>query len=104
MQQILLVDDDHDLCLLLDKLLTRKGYQVTTKYSGQTALCFLEGNDPDLVLCGLRLADIDGISVLRKVKEKKVAVPFIMMTAYSDIQMLAAAVNSGAFDYLTKPI
>lgn len=104
MEKILIIDDDVDMCMLLEKLLTRKGYQVIQMYNGVDALQFLETNQPDLIICDLLLGDINGINILKKVKEKNSAIPFLIITAYDDIQVSMDAIKRGALDYITKPI
>ncbi len=104
MQKILVIDDDRDMCLLLKHFLTRKGYEVTEMYNGKKALEYLESAKPDLVMSDLRLEDMDGIELLKKIKEKYADVPVIIMTGYSDIKTSVNAIKLGAFDYVTKPL
>jgi two-component system, NtrC family, response regulator HydG len=104
MEKILIIDDDVDMCVLLEKLLSRQGYHVIKMHSGIDALQYLEYNQPDLVICDLLLGDIDGINILRKVKEKNASIPFLIITAYDDIQVSIDAIKRGALDYITKPI
>lgn len=104
MQKILVIDDDRDMCLLLKHFLTRKGYEVTEMYNGKKALEYLDTTQPDLIMSDLRLEDMDGIELLKKVKEKYPAVPIIIMTGYSDIKTSVNAIKLGAFDYVTKPL
>ncbi len=104
MQKILVIDDDRDMCLLLKHFLTRKGYEVTEMYNGKKALEYLDGAQPDLVMSDLRLEDMDGIDLLKKIKEKYPSVPVIIMTGYSDVKTSVNAIKLGAFDYVTKPL
>lgn len=104
MQKILVIDDDRDMCLLLKHFLTRKGYEVTEMYNGKKALEYLDTTQPDLIMSDLRLEDMDGIELLKKIKEKYPAVPVIIMTGYSDIKTSVNAIKLGAFDYVTKPL
>ncbi len=104
MQRILVIDDDRDMCLLLKHFLTRKGYEVTEMYNGKKALEYLDSAQPDLVMSDLRLEDMDGIELLKKIKEKYAAVPVIIMTGYSDVKTSVNAIKLGAFDYVTKPL
>ena len=104
MQKILVIDDDKDLCFLLNQFLSRKGYDVTVIYSGEEAVEYLETNKPDLILCDLRLEDIDGIALLGKVKEKYPDLRVIIITGHSDIKTSALALKQGAFDYVVKPL
>lgn len=104
MQTILIVDDDRDICLLLKRFLTRHGYEVLEAYSGKKALELLEGTQPDLVLCDFRLEDMEGNTLLGKIKERYLHVPVIIMTGYSDIKIAVEVMKMGAFDYITKPL
>jgi two-component system response regulator HydG len=104
MQTILIVDDDRDICLLLKRFLTRHGYEVLEAYSGKKALELLEGTQPDLVMCDFRLEDMEGNTLLGKIKEKYLHVPVIIMTGYSDIKIAVEVMKMGAFDYITKPL
>ncbi len=104
MQKILVIDDDKDLCFLLNQFLSRKGYKVTVMYSGEEAIEYLENTKPDLILCDLRLEDIDGITLLGKVKEIYPDLRVIIITGHSDIKTSALALKQGAFDYVVKPI
>ncbi len=104
MQKILVIDDDKDLCFLLNQFLRRKGYEVTVKYSGEEALAYLQNAKPDLIICDLRLEDIDGIALLGKVKQKYAGLPMIIITGHSDIKTSALALKQGAFDYVVKPL
>ncbi len=104
MQKILVIDDDKDLCFLLNQFLSRKGYEVTVMYSGEKAIEYLNNSKPDLVLCDLRLEDIDGITLLEKLKEKYPDLRVIIITGHADIKTSAVALKQGAFDYVVKPL
>jgi len=104
MKKILIIDDDRDMCQILKHFLTRKGYDVTEMYNGKKALEYLEDNQPDLILSDLRLEDMDGIDLLKKIKAKYADMPVIIMTGYSDIKTSVNAIKIGAYDYVTKPL
>ena len=104
MKKLLIVDDDTDLCLLLNLFLSRKGYNVTEVYNCTQAWNHIEYNQPDLVLCDLWLGDMDGISLMKKVKELLPDIPFIFITAYDDIKTSINAIRAGALEYVTKPL
>ncbi len=104
MQRILIVDDDKDLCFLLNRFLSRKGYAVTVMYAGLQAMEYLENNEPDLLISDLGLGDIDGISLLNRAKELYPNLPVIIITGFSDIKTSAIAMRQGAFDYVMKPL
>lgn len=104
MRTILVIDDDKDMCMLLNRFLTRKGFQVVELYNGKKALDYLSSNQPDLVLCDFRLEDMDGSALLLKIKEKYPDLPVIIITGYSDIKTAVDVMKSGAFDYVAKPL
>jgi len=104
MSKILIIDDDRDMCALLNRYLTQNGFEVAEFYNGKKAIQYLEKNKPDLVLCDVRLEDMDGIEVLKKIMELYPGMPVIMITAYSDIRTSVNAMRMGALDYLTKPL
>ncbi|KAI9432815.1 rteB, two-component system response regulator [Russula earlei] len=104
MEKILIIDDDIDMCLLLNRFLTHNGYWVSEVYSGAQALEYFETNEPDLIISDLKLEDIDGITLLKKIQDRFTNLPIIIITAYNDIQTSVNAIKQGAFDYVTKPI
>ncbi|KYP15233.1 sigma-54 dependent transcriptional regulator [Flavihumibacter sp. CACIAM 22H1] len=104
MQKILVIDDDRDMCLLLNRFLTKRGYAVVEHYNGKKALEYISAEKPDLILCDFRLEDMDGKQVLIKTREMYPAVPFIIITGYSDVKMAVEILKLGAYDYVTKPV
>jgi len=104
MQQILVIDDDRDMCLLLKKFLTSHGFNVSVAYSSKQALELLGIFKPDLVLCDFRLDMIDGKTMLVKMKDLFPLMPVIIITGYSDIKVAVEVMKLGAYDYITKPI
>lgn len=104
MQKILVIDDDRDMCLLLNRFLTRQQYAVVEMYNGKKALEYMDSVRPDLVLCDFRLEDMDGKQVLVKTRELYPNIPFIIITGYSDVKLAVEVLKLGAFDYVTKPV
>lgn len=104
MSKILVIDDDPDMCLLLRRFLQRHHFEVTDVTSGKKALQWLESNKPQLILCDLRLDDMNGSDVLAKVKPMMPEVPFIIITGYSDVKTAVDIMKLGAYDYVTKPL
>lgn len=104
MEHILIIDDDVDMCLLLHRFLSRNGYEVSYAHSGKKGLEMMELQTPDIILCDFRLQDTDGKTLLLKIKEKRPAMPVIIITGYSDIKMAVDVMKNGAFDYITKPL
>lgn len=104
MYRILVVDDDNDMCLLLQRFLSRHGYEVAIAGSGKTALDWLKKNKPDLVLCDFRLDDMTGMELLSKIKYTSPDTGVIIITGYSDVKEAVEVMKLGAFDYVTKPL
>jgi two-component system response regulator HydG len=103
-RKILVIDDDNDMCMLLNRFLTRNGYEVAGVNTGAAALEWMKKNIPDLVLCDYRLDDITGMALLPQIKELHAAVPVIIITGYSDVKDAVEIMKLGAFDYVTKPL
>jgi len=101
---ILIVDDEKDLCTVLDNSLSQDGYRVLTAFNGKTALQLAKKEEPDLVLLDIRMPGMDGIEVLRKIKKMKKKTIVIMFTAYGTLETARKAMELGAYDYVTKPI
>lgn len=104
MQKILIIDDEADICLLLKRFLTKKGYEVEFATEAEKGLELLDNFRPDLVLCDFRLGKLDGAQILTLIKEKFPKIPVLIMTGYSDIKIAVNVMKLGAFDYLTKPL
>ncbi len=104
MQKIMVVDDDKDMCFLLERFLTKHGFEVIITYNGKKALEALESNEIDLVLSDFRLDDMDGKTLLEKIKAIHPRLPIIIITAYSDVKIAVDVIKLGARDYITKPL
>ena len=100
---VLIVDDDEVMRETLSDVLRKRGYEVALASSGGGALSAIKKNIIDLVLLDMKLPDIDGIEVLKKIKEFDTEILVIMMTAYSDVQTAVSAMKSGAYHYINKP-
>ena len=101
--RILVVDDEISMCELLEILLKKEGYDVTSALNGRTAISILEKENFDLLLCDIRLGDVNGIEVLKTAKQYNPRVVVIMISAYSSAENAVEAMNEGAFDYVPKP-
>jgi len=104
MQKVLVIDDDRDMCILLHRFLKRRGYEVFDFTSVKKAYEWLAGDKPDIVLCDLKLENISGLQVMQELHEKHPALPFIIMTGYSDVKSAVEIMKQGAYDYVTKPL
>lgn len=102
--KILIIDDDNDICLLLERFLTRNKFEVTTAQSGQDGMKLIDTFEPDLIMTDFKLGDMSGVELLQYAKSKNAAVPVIIITGYSDIKVAINVMKQGAFDYVTKPL
>ena len=100
---LLIVDDDEVMRETLSDVLRKKGYEVFVASSGNDALSAIRKNIIDLIVLDMRLPDLDGLEVLKRVKEFDTEILVIMMTAYSDVQTAVSAMKSGAYHYINKP-
>ena len=104
MSNILVIDDDKDICLVLSKFLTKNDYVVNVAHTGEEGLKFLRSTDYDLILCDYKLPDLSGIELLQKIKILNGAVAVIIITGYSDVKTAVETFRYGASDYVTKPL
>ncbi len=103
-QRLLVVDDDHDICLLLSKFLEKRGYAVHTAGRKSAALALLQEHRFDLILCDHRLPDSDSLEMLGHFREGAPGVPVIVITGYSDVRIAVELMRKGAHDYVVKPL
>jgi cyclic di-GMP phosphodiesterase len=102
--RILVVDDEETIREIVSSMLAGAQYQSRQAASGKEALALLEsGEEFDLVLSDLMMAEMDGNVLLERAKEKFPDVPVVMVTTVSDIQVALQALRNGAYDYLPKP-
>ncbi|MBO9635223.1 MAG: sigma-54-dependent Fis family transcriptional regulator [Chitinophagaceae bacterium] len=105
MPKVLVIDDDRDICFLMNKFLTKHGYDTIESYSAKKALELLdEVKDIDIVLCDYRMDGMDGKTMLLKIKEKYPSMPVIIITGYNDLKTAVDVMKLGAYDYVTKPL
>ena len=104
MQNILVVDDDNDMCMLLNRFLSRHGYNVSSAASGAEAMAWLHKNAVSLILCDFRLDDMTGAELLTKIKVVQPDAIVIIITGYSDVKDAVEVMKMGAYDYITKPL
>ncbi len=103
-KQILIIDDDVDLCTLLQKFLIRNGYDVDTAYSGKKGVLQFEQKTYDIIFCDFRLGDTSGTDILVKIKQHNPNTIVLIITGYSDIKTAIDVIKHGAYDYITKPL
>src|SRR6267378_8053434 len=102
--RILVVDDEEAIREIVASMLTSAGYSCKQAGSGMEALSLLNSGEAfELLLSDLMMADLDGIGLLERTKEKYPDMPVVMVTAVHDISVALAAIRNGAYDYLLKP-
>ena len=103
-ETILLVDDEKDLCEVLEISLTDLGYKVLTADTGKKALRIYKEHRPSIVLTDIRMPGMDGIELLQKIKQESPDAEVIMITGYGDIDLAIRSLKYEATDFITKPI
>ena len=105
LKKILIVDDEPAVCNMLKRFLTKKGYKATSVLSGEEALKKVEKDKPHVVLLDIKMPKMDGIEVLKKIKEFTKEIPIVVMvTAVNDEVIGKRCMELGAYDYITKPL
>jgi DNA-binding NtrC family response regulator len=102
-EELLVVDDEPQMLIAINETLRRSGYSITTAGSGIEALRRLKEKYYRLVITDMRMPEVSGLDLLRKVKNLAPQTPVILLTAYGTIQNAVDAMRDGAFDYLQKP-
>jgi putative nucleotidyltransferase with HDIG domain len=103
-ERILVVDDEESIREIISSMLSAAGYKTAQASSGMEALAVLNSHGEfELMLSDLMMAELDGIALLERSKEKYPDMPVIMVTAVHDISVALAAIRNGAYDYLLKP-
>ena len=104
MAKLLVVDDERNLRLVVEKELSRQGHDVETADDGEAGWALLEEQDFDVLLCDINMPRLDGISLLRRTRERCQNPPeVIMLTGQATVETAIEAMKLGAYDYLTKP-
>lgn len=101
--RVLVVDNDPEMVALLARHLEREGYPVTPATEGVAALQAIEQEEYAVVLTDLRMEGVDGMALLRTIRERTPFTRVILMTAFGSLESAIEAMREGAFDYLTKP-
>ena len=103
-KNILIVDDEENLLLLLERILSKQGYQVMTAKNSYDALALLETRVFQLAILDIKMFPIDGVLLLAEIKSRRPAIEVIMVTAYPTIDTRTECLKKGASTYLTKPV
>jgi DNA-binding NtrC family response regulator len=102
-KKILVVDDDVDITRIVTKMLSHDDHEVETAFSGAEALEKISFRKPDIILLDIMMPQMNGLEVLRKIKEIDPSIYIIMITAFGDIDSYLDAMEWGAFEYMNKP-
>jgi two-component system, NtrC family, response regulator AtoC len=101
---ILIVDDDALIVELLRTYLTGLGYQTDVAMTGGEALMLVELNRPDAVILDLKLPDLSGAEILRRLRSADATIPVLMLTGNTDEGVARGLLKAGALDYICKPV
>ncbi len=104
MIKILIIDDEHAIRETLDMFLREKGYKVTTSEDGEKGLISVQRERPDIVILDIRLPGMNGLEVLRRIKQTEDDIHVIVITAYDDLETTKTAIALGAYEYIHKPL
>lgn len=100
---IWVVDDDRSIRWVLERALTKHGYNCTVFESGESLLRKIQHQAPDVIISDVRMDGMDGLQLLKRVQTEQPDIPVIIMTAHSDLDSAVASFQGGAFEYLPKP-
>jgi len=103
-ERILVVDDDASIRETFEHHLARQGHEVATAQTAEAALALLPDFEPVLVITDIRMPGMDGIELLRRVREANKDIDVLVITAHEDMKTAVSAMKAGAYDYLVKPL
>ncbi len=103
MKRALIADDTKNIRLLLSRCLEHEGYQVATAQNGPQALEMAQSTPYDLIMLDIKMPEMSGTEVLRRLRQQHIDTPVVVMTAYGAIKNAVETTNLGALCYLQKP-
>jgi DNA-binding NtrC family response regulator len=101
--RVLIIDDDHSMCDVLDAELKGRGFDATATTSPEDALRRLSEGDFDVILTDINMHSMSGVDLCRQIVESREQVPVVVMTAYGTMDTAISAIRAGAYDFVTKP-
>lgn len=102
-QKVLIVDDQNGIRILLMEVFSSEGYETFQAANGKIALEIVKKHCPDLVLLDMKIPGMDGLEILKHIKQMNPDIKVIMMTAYGELDMIKEATDLGALMHFTKP-
>jgi len=103
LKKLLIVDDQHGIRILLTELFMSEGYTTYQASNGKLALEIVKRESPELVLLDMKIPGMDGLEILKHIKEINPSIKVIMMTAYGELDMIKETTMNGALMHFTKP-
>ncbi len=103
-KKVLIIDDDGDICLLLERFLNKKGFDAAHTRTGEEAMILLKKHQYEVVLCDYRLPDATGLEMIQRIKIVNPEAIIIIITGYSDVRTAVLTLKQGAYEYVTKPL
>jgi len=104
-KKILVIDDDVNVAILISALFKKFNYELTPLYSGKELMDYLKKSKPDLILLDLKLPDINGLDLCKKIRENPYNsdIPIVILSGVAELDARVDVIESGADDYITKP-
>jgi len=103
-RNILVIEDNQDMCDLLKAGLSRRNFSVSTYLSGGEGLAALSQNVTDVVLADINLPDMNGLDICKTIADNASDIPVVIMTAFGSMDTAIDAMRAGAYDFVTKPL
>jgi two-component system, NtrC family, response regulator AtoC len=102
--RVLLVDDDREMCDMLEGALGRRGFSVTSRRAAGEAFSLLADEDFDVVITDLQMKGMNGLELCERISQNRPDIPVVVMTAFGSFETAVAAIRVGAYDFITKPV
>ncbi len=101
--RVLIVDDDADMCQMLEDGLRSRGYRVRSCNSADEGFNLVMADEVDVVITDVRMRGLNGLDLCARIVQNRPDVPVVVMTAFGSLETAVATIRAGAFDFLTKP-
>lgn len=102
--RILIVDDERAMCELIETALQMRGYESDWCQSAEAAMAYLKKNEFDVVLTDVKMPGTSGLQLCQQINQLRPDIPVVVMTAFGTLETAVAAIRSGAYDFITKPV